>query len=1011
MGCHWQKRFRPRVNPLQAAVQSCRPYFDRSTSSSRPVVNVVRENRNATFCVKRSPDVSTNGLYTEGSARLALTQRSPCAAAGNREAIQAESSESTHPTPAQSGTKHLPEIFPRAVYIHMPFCVKRCHFCAFPVTLLPATPRRPPHSLHCAPESQCRTGVSCSFSMKHNFGSHSAGSAPISPNTSPADLMELYVEVLCEEIAYSLRGWSSGASEQDRYSWLVPVQRNLHAIRASRDHQHDRGSLPFHSTPGEAPASGHSKTSSRRGHLWGASGEFSETLFRSIYFGGGTPSLIPPRLLRRVLTVLEAEAHSLERASTRRIPPSAASCRGRANREAGCSGSDDGKGSLSQSDELTQHSLHEMDSTGIRASRLCDELTIEIDPNTVHSKEYLEELADLGVTRFSVGVQSFDDDILKRLGRSNDRAGNVRVLQCLRDLVREYERRGKRLLVSTDILLSFQRRDQLLEDLRMCVELGTSHISLYGLQVEKRSAFGRTLPHGLLLDDEAAELLTEAHNWLVDRGFEHYEISSFARIEKHNDDSCFVGDTCDNASKRPKMDPDYRCLHHEAYWRSEPFFGFGMGAASFVNLHRWTRPDRLEAYVKWVRGPLSRDGFFASTSTPTVLYKDPWRNQSENRRRDADAGGARFGDGADVNMESKHADPKTNSNSKLHSGISEPQQQCSMPSSPDTPFTRWSMTHTDQSKVETNCQTGNESISGPEPDAGQQRAPDSRFASASLRMPRCNPVGRLLQQIHYRLAIEAIVSALRTSEGVDLSAVAEVGRMVRFSEPEPKLCRGSEEAVGVTRHAGELLLRGVTEGVRTALLVGTADIVVSVVHKGRPDKECLIEHKLHLEMNQLRHRTAGDQKLDADEGGIRPIRLSNVACLEAATNPEKPQSLLITTDGEPTQTKNSELNTGSVSLQDLSSRMASRLQCVDSVLNTIRAKLLREPSQHAKNAVTTSETVRPGSDLLSARLHLRAPVGFLISNDILSDILCTIDEYEKSERFSTEAAALCETQQ
>nr|CEL75871.1 TPA: radical SAM domain containing protein [Toxoplasma gondii VEG] len=845
MGCHWQKRFRPRVNPLQAAVQSCRPYFDRSTSSSRPVVNVVRENRNATFCVKRSPDVSTNGLYTEGSARLALTQRSPCAAAGNREAIQAESSESTHPTPAQRGTKHLPEIFPRAVYIHMPFCVKRCHFCAFPVTLLPATPRRPPHSLHCAPESQCRTGVSCSFSMKHNFGR-------------------------------------------------------------------------------EAPASGHSKTSSRRGHLWGASGEFSETLFRSIYFGGGTPSLIPPRLLRRVLTVLEAEAHSLERASTRRIPPSAASC---------------------------------LQSYPVCALMFTD---------TVHSKEYLEELADLGVTRFSVGVQSFDDDILKRLGRSNDRAGNVRVLQCLRDLVREYERRGKRLLVSTDILLSFQRRDQLLEDLRI---------------------------------------------WLVDRGFEHYEISSFARIEKHNDDSCFVGDTCDNASKRPKMDPDYRCLHHEAYWRSEPFFGFGMGAASFVNLHRWTRPDRLEAYVKWVRGPLSRDGFFAATSTPTVLYKDPWRNQSENRRRDADAGGARFGDGADVNMESKHADPKTNSNSKLHSGISEPQQQCSMPSSPDTPFTRCSMTHTDQSKVETNCQTGNEPISGPEPDAGQQRAPDSRFASASLRMPRCNPVGRLLQQIHYRLAIEAIVSALRTSEGVDLSAVAEVGRMVRFSKPKPKLCRGSEEAVGVTRHAGELLLHGVTEGVRTALLVGTADIVVSVVHKGRPDKECLIEHKLHLEMNQLRHRTACDQKLDADEGGIRPIRLSNVACLEAATNPEKPQSLLITTDGEPTQTKNSELNTGSVSLQDLSSRMASRLQCVDSVLNTIRAKLLREPSQHAKNAVTTSETVRPGSDLLSARLHLRAPVGFLISNDILSDILCTIDEYEKSERFSTEAAALCETQQ
>ncbi|KEP60192.1 UNVERIFIED_CONTAM: radical SAM domain-containing protein [Hammondia hammondi] len=596
MGGHWQNRFRPRVSPLQAAVQSCRSYFDRGACSSRPVVNVARENRNATICVKRSPDVSINDLYTAGSARLALTQRSPCAVAANHEAIQAHSNESTHPTSEHSGAERVPEMFPRAVYIHMPFCVKRCHFCAFPVTLLPATPRCPPHSQHCAPASQRRTGVSCSFSTKHNCGSHSTGPAPISPSTSAAELMELYVEVLCEEIAYSLRGWSSGASEQDRYSWLVPVQRNLRTIRASRDHQRERGTLPFHSSPGEAPASGHSKTSSRRGHSWGATGESSETLFRSIYFGGGTPSLIPPRLLRRVLTVLEEEAHSLERASTRRILPSAASCRGRADREAGCSGSGDGKGRLSQADELTQHSLHEIESRGIRVSRLCDELSIEIDPNTVHSKEHLEELADLGVTRFSVGVQSFDDDILKRLGRSNDRSGNVRVLQCLRDLVREYEGRGRRLLVSTDILLSFQRRDQLLEDLRMCMELGTSHISLYGLQVEKHSAFGRTLPRGLLRDDEAAELLTEAHNWLVDRGFEHYEISSFARIEKHNSDSCFARDTCGNASKRSKMDRDYRCLHHEAYWRSEPFFGFGMGAASFVNLHRWTRPNRL---VKW----------------------------------------------------------------------------------------------------------------------------------------------------------------------------------------------------------------------------------------------------------------------------------------------------------------------------------------------------------------------------------------------------------------------------
>ncbi|CBZ51036.1 putative radical SAM domain containing protein [Neospora caninum Liverpool] len=825
MGGHWPNRFRPRGNPLQAAMQSCRTYFDGGVSSSCAAIYSARRNRIASLCTY----CSKNGLHSTEPPRLA--QRPPGTAAGNHDVNRTHSTASKHPTPDQSDVQLLPEMFPRAVYIHMPFCMKRCHFCAFPVTLLPATPRYPPGSGSRPPDSQPRTGNFCSLSTKHDSSE---------PRT----------------------------------------------------------------------------TSFRQGRCRDVSADLSKSFFRSIYFGGGSPSLIPPRLLQRVLAVLETEAHSLERSTTRGVPSSAVACRGRV-----------------QPNPLS--------------TRLCI--------GTIDSKEHLEELAELGVTRFSVGVQTFDDTILKRLGRSNDRAANVRVLRLLSEIVREYARRGRKLSVSTDILLSFQRRDQLLEDL----------------------------------------------SWLVHHEFEHYEISSFARIDHHNDNSSYPKDTCDNVFKRQEIEQGYRCLHHEAYWRSEPFFGFGMGASSFVNLHRWTRPNRLEAYLEWVRGSLSRDGFFAATSTPIVLYKDPRQHHIADRGGEAGVRRADLGERYTINRESKQPESKATSNSKLRKGISQPSKDRAMTRRSDTPLrkeARCTFTYTGAINVETRAGKGNESNRSFELDRKLQQAPVPRVPRTHLQVTRCNSVGRTLQQIHYRLAVEAIVSALRTSEGVNLCALAEVDRMLCLPKLKHRLRLCPEEAVDESAITGELL-RGVTEGVKTALLVGTADILVSGIHIGRPDKDCLVDQRLHG-VEQSDDIAIDCANLNANEGLRLLVRPSEIACLQATPH-EKPPICPTTTNKEVSQVRFGDFSTRLARSEEFSSRRASCTQNVDSLLAPILATLLRGRSRYASNSLTTKESMTSESEGLSARLHLRAPDGFLVSNDILSDILCSLDDYEDESRFST----------
>lgn len=164
----------------------------------------------------------------------------------------------------------------------------------------------------------------------------------------------------------------------------------------------------------------------------------------------------------------------------------------------------------------------------------------------------LELLRGYGVNRISLGGQSFNDAKLLKLER--DHTGS----QLVEALVRCRENFPR---VALDLIFA-SPEETLAEwqaDLAGALASPASHLSTYGLTIERGSAFyGRSLRNELheLADDLQLEMYEHSIDELTARGWEHYEVSNFAR-------------------------PGQRCRHNEAYWLGNPWLAFGPGAASF----------------------------------------------------------------------------------------------------------------------------------------------------------------------------------------------------------------------------------------------------------------------------------------------------------------------------------------------------------------------------------------------------------------------------------------------
>lgn len=207
------------------------------------------------------------------------------------------------------------------------------------------------------------------------------------------------------------------------------------------------------------------------------------------------------------------------------------------------------------------------------------ETTIEVNPELVGSDDdaagsALRAYREAGVNRLSIGVQSFVAEETRTMGRRHTAEDVERAVRAARAA-------GIR-SVSIDLIFAVpgQTPQSWRHSLETAVALGVDHISTYGLTIEPDTPYQRwheREPQAFPGENLEAQLYETAIDLLEARGFEHYEISNFAR-------------------------PGHRSAHNENYWANGEYAGLGVGAASYRNGVRSVHTRELEAYVAAAAG-------------------------------------------------------------------------------------------------------------------------------------------------------------------------------------------------------------------------------------------------------------------------------------------------------------------------------------------------------------------------------------------------------------------------
>jgi oxygen-independent coproporphyrinogen III oxidase len=188
------------------------------------------------------------------------------------------------------------------------------------------------------------------------------------------------------------------------------------------------------------------------------------------------------------------------------------------------------------------------------------EITSEANPNSA-TRTWLEGMFELGVNRLSFGVQSFNNEKLKTLGRAHH-------TQHALEAIRTASAIGYKHL-SIDLIYGVRgdTKELLRADITQAFLLPIDHISLYALTIEEETAFEKT--------PEIAQEELELTRWLFReisaKGFEQYEISNFGK---------------------------YRSTHNIGYWEHKPYIGLGSGAVGFLDHHRYYPSTSVEYYVQ-----------------------------------------------------------------------------------------------------------------------------------------------------------------------------------------------------------------------------------------------------------------------------------------------------------------------------------------------------------------------------------------------------------------------------
>ncbi|MBR6641047.1 MAG: radical SAM family heme chaperone HemW, partial [Clostridia bacterium] len=233
----------------------------------------------------------------------------------------------------------------------------------------------------------------------------------------------------------------------------------------------------------------------------------------TVYFGGGTPSLIDAKHIAKILDIIRLFNNSIE------------------------------------------------------------EITIEANPESLN-KEKLTAYLEAGVNRLSLGLQSANDNTLKKIGRI---ATKEMFEKAYMDAIEAGFSN-----ISTDVIIGLP--DETLEDFKNTVEYILSldkikHISAYSLEVHEGTKLDFLLNSGFLtLPDEnnEREMKYTLDKMLEEKGFNKYEISNYAK-------------------------PKYESKHNTGYWNQQEYLGLGAAAASFINSTRYTNIPDMDKYIEYIK--------------------------------------------------------------------------------------------------------------------------------------------------------------------------------------------------------------------------------------------------------------------------------------------------------------------------------------------------------------------------------------------------------------------------
>lgn len=234
-----------------------------------------------------------------------------------------------------------------------------------------------------------------------------------------------------------------------------------------------------------------------------------ETMADTLYFGGGTPSLTPARILKEI-----RERFALVRDS---------------------------------------------------------EITMEANPDDI-DRQRIHEWKHAGINRLSVGVQSLEPAVLRCLLRKHD-------ADTARHALADARNSGCSNL-NIDLMIGCPEQTSLgfLGGLRELIDFHPDHFSLYLLEIHENTALAKQLQDGrlrIMEENEQVDCYSEAITVLKQAGFDHYEVSNFAL-------------------------PGKQSIHNLKYWSSAEYFGFGAGAASYVDGVRNTNQRSIETYIRCV---------------------------------------------------------------------------------------------------------------------------------------------------------------------------------------------------------------------------------------------------------------------------------------------------------------------------------------------------------------------------------------------------------------------------